>query len=141
MLNELSKIVEYKTTKPNINKYWTLFDSTGWNAGYKFTIEELNVAIENSWHSISAYMGESLIGYGRIISDGIHHALIVDLIISPEYQGKGIGSALLRRLLKKCTENKIRDIQLFAAKDKYKFYEKFGFEKRIEDAPGMEFKY
>lgn len=64
----------------------------------------MNHAIENSWYSISAYNKEELIGYGRVISDGVHHALIVDLIIAPKYQSKGIGSEILRRLLKKMYE-------------------------------------
>ena len=118
-----------------------MFDSTGWNTSYKFTIDELSKAIENSWYSISAYLNGNLIGYGRIISDGVHHALIVDLIILPKYQGNGIGSNILKKLLKKCTKKNIRDIQLFSAKGKFKFYENFGFKKRNENAPGMEFKY
>jgi ribosomal protein S18 acetylase RimI-like enzyme len=138
---KLINIIDYNNRKPQIADYWNLFESTGWNDEYKFTIDELNSAIENSWYSVSAYINNKLIGYGRIISDGIHHALIVDLIISPEFQSKGIGSEILRRLLGKCTENNIRDIQLFSAKDKFKFYEKFGFEKRNENAPGMGYKY
>jgi len=61
--------------------------------------------------------------------------------IHPDYQGKGLGSKLLDRLVQKCKDNKIRDIQLFAARDKCEFYEKFGFEKRLPNAPGMQFKY
>lgn len=125
---------------PEINEYWNLFQTTGWNIEYNFTIQELNKAIQNSWYSISIYHIAHLIGFGRIISDGIHHALIVDLIIHPNYQGKGIGSRLLDRLVKKCKENSIRDIQLFAAEDKFEFYERFGFEKRPLNAPGMQLK-
>ena len=75
-----------------------------------------------------------------MIADGVHHALIVDMIIHPDYQGQGLGSKLLDRLVTKCIYSKIRDIQLFAAKDKFKFYEKFGFEKRPINAPGMQIK-
>ena len=138
---DMTNDIRFKISKPEIGDYWNLFKTTGWNEGYKFSIDELNMAIENSSHSISAYNNEKLIGYGRLISDGIHHALIIDLIISPKYQANGIGSEILRRLLKKCTDNNIRDIQLFSAKDKFEFYEKFGFEKRNEEAPGMEYKY
>ena len=35
----------------------------------------------------------------------------------------------------------IRDIQLFAATNKFAFYEKFGFEKRPINAPGMQLRY
>jgi ribosomal protein S18 acetylase RimI-like enzyme len=125
---------------PDIHKYRNLFRTTGWNAEYNFTIRDLDRAIQNSWYCISVYESDNLIGFGRVISDGIHHALIVDLIIHPDYQGKGIGSQLLDRLVKKCRESNIRDIQLFAAKDKFEFYERFGFEKRPSDAPGMQLK-
>jgi ribosomal protein S18 acetylase RimI-like enzyme len=141
MQNSYSENIDYKTTNPNIEEYWSLFNSTGWNVDYKFSIEELLTAIERSWYSISAYSEDRLIGYGRIISDGIHHAFIIDLIVSPSCQGNGIGSELLKKLIQKCTQHNIRDIQLFSAKNKFEFYEKYGFQKRLEDSPGMQFVY
>jgi N-acetylglutamate synthase-like GNAT family acetyltransferase len=59
-------------------------------------------------------------------------------MIHPDYQNQGLGSQLLNRLVSKCQESKIKDIQLFSAKDKSGFYEKLGFEKRPENAPGMQ---
>jgi ribosomal protein S18 acetylase RimI-like enzyme len=129
---------------PAIKKYWDLFQTTGWNQEYNFSIQDLAEAIQNSWYAVSIYDSNDsndLIGFGRVIADGVHHALIVDLIIHPDYQAKGLGSKLLARLVQKCKDNKIRDIQLFAAKDKFAFYEKYGFEKRPSDAPGMQLKY
>ena len=73
--------------------------------------------------------------------DGVHHALIVDMIVHPEYQGKHIGATLLTKLVQRCKDNNIRDIQLFAAADKSDFYKKGGFRLRPENAPGMEYEY
>jgi len=126
---------------PDTKKYWDLFQTTGWNLEYKFTMNEIAEAIQNSWYVISIYNSNTLIGFGRIIADGVHHALIVDLIIHPDHQDKGLGTELLNRLVKKCKDNNIRDIQLFAAKDKFEFYEKFGFEKRPSNSPGMQLRY
>ena len=89
---------------------------------------------------ISAYHNGSLIGFGRIICDGVLHALIVDVIVLPEYQHKGIGSAVMTRLMEYCRSKNIRDIQLFCATGKVEFYEKLGFVKRPDNAPGMEVK-
>jgi len=125
---------------PNTQDYWDLFQTTGWNDEYNFTQQDLENAIRNSWFSTSIYDSGKLIGFGRVIADGIHHALVVDLIIHPNYQGQGLGSKLLDRLVSKCNDSKIKDIQLFAAKDKFEFYEKFGFEKRPINAPGMQIK-
>jgi len=126
---------------PDTKQYWDLFQTTEWNIEYNFSIQDLAEAIQNSWYAISIYYLNDLIGFGRVIADGVHHALIVDLIIHPDYQGKGLGSELLDRLVQKCKNNKIRDIQLFAAKNKFEFYEKLGFQKRPLNAPGMQLRY
>ncbi len=45
-----------------------------------------------------AYDGIELVGFGRTVDDGKYYALIVDLIVSPKYQGKGIGGKILHEL-------------------------------------------
>ena len=63
MLNDLKNRIKYETERPNIDQYWILFNSTGWNKEYKFSIEELETAIEKSWYSISVYINQ-VHGYG-----------------------------------------------------------------------------
>lgn len=130
--------ITYKETLPDKNEYFSLFETTGWNKEYQFSKEQLYEATNRSWYLISAYDNDRLIGFGRIISDGIFHALIIDLIVLPNYQAKGIGSNILKKLVDRCKANKIRDIQLFCAKGQTGFYEKHGFVKRPDNAPGMQ---
>lgn len=137
---KISKIY-YKELLPDINDYWKLFETTTWNNTYKFDKSDLKNAIDKSWYAVSVYDNNKLIGFGRIISDGVHHAFIVDMMIDPEYQGQSIGGTVLKKLLDKCKKNNIRDIQLFAAKDKFGFYEKYNFKKRADNAPGMQYQY
>jgi len=123
---------------PSAETFFELFETTGWNTKYELTNDELYLALKNSWYTISVYEKEALIGFGRIICDGMVHALILDVIVLPEKQGKGIGRVIMDKLVTKCKQNKIRDIQLFCAKGKKGFYEKLGFEIRPEDGPGMQ---
>ena len=53
-------------------------------------------------------------------------------------QGLGIGKEIMHLLITKCKKHKIRDIQLFSAKNKAGFYEKLGFKKRPEYSPRMQ---
>ena len=133
--------IVYSTLPPDKTEFFKLFETTGWNASYRLTEEELVQAVRNSWHTVSAYDGPRLVGFGRTLCDGIVHALILDMIVVPEYRLKGIGSEILRRLLEHCRSAGIRDIQLFCAKGKSGFYEKNGFTQRPGDAPGMEIKW
>ena len=130
--------IDYRQEIPAEAEYFELFESTGWNAEYGLSPRQLREAINGSWALIAAYDGGRLIGSGRIVSDGVFHALVVDLIVLPQYQGQGIGTAIMRRLLDCARAKRIRDVQLFCAKGKAEFYQKLGFRARPADAPGMD---
>ena len=130
--------ITYKETIPMKDDFAQLFETTGWNQNYRLNPDELMKAIESSWYAVSAYDQDRLIGFGRVISDTVMHALILDVIVLPRYQNIGIGGHLLERLVDRCKQEGIRDIQLFCAKGKVGFYEKRGFVRRPPDAPGME---
>ncbi len=123
---------------PTEQEYFELFETTGWNKDYKLTSNELFESIQNSSYCISAYDDDKLVGFGRMLSDGIAHAVLFDVILIPEFQRKGIGRKITEKLLEVCRANKIRDIQNFCANGKIGFYEKLGFKSRSDDAPGME---
>ncbi|MGD9060761.1 MAG: GNAT family N-acetyltransferase, partial [Desulfobacterales bacterium] len=130
--------IAYHQQVPPATDYDRLFETTGWNNAYQASSQELYQAISNSWYVLSAYENDRLVGFGRIISDGVLYALICDLIVYPACQGKGIGSTLLNKLIERCRSQNIRIIWLFAAKGKSAFYKKFGFLERPTDAPGMQ---
>lgn len=125
---------------PAPDDYFELFETTGWNREYQADSDELATALRNSWFSVSAYDSDRLIGFGRVVSDGVLHAIIYDMIVRPDHQNQGIGTEILSRLIARCRKFGIRDIQLFAASNKAPFYHKFGFTSRPHDAPGMEFR-
>ena len=131
--------IELRAEIPASHQFWDLFKTTGWNEKYQLSHEELTQALRASWFVISAYEGEKLVGFGRLVSDGILHAMIYELIVLPEYQQRGIGGEILEKLVEKCKETGVRDIQLFCAAGKRAFYENRGFVMRPEDAPGMQY--
>ncbi len=129
--------IEYRTELPDKEQFFALFDTTGWNGEYQATAEELAGMLANSQRVIAAYDGERLVGFGRVVTDGVLHAMIYDMIVHPDHQGQGIGTHILHNLVEWCRAARIRDIQLFCARGKRAFYEKNGFAARPEDAPGM----
>ena len=127
----------YSEQLPSAPEYAALFETTGWNRVYEASPEALGKALQNSWCSASAYDSGQLIGFGRIVSDGVLYAMIHDLIVHPSYQGRGVGSEILRKLIQNCRNAGIREIQLFSAAGRSEFYERFGFVARASDSPGM----
>ncbi|MHC5064337.1 MAG: GNAT family N-acetyltransferase [Planctomycetota bacterium] len=129
--------VTYLSSVPDSESYHRLFESTGWNERYAASHPELARALADSWHFVTARDKDRLIGSGRIISDGVLYALVLDIMVDPDYRGQGIGREIMTRLLAEVREACIRDVMLFSAKGYADFYAKFGFEARPDDAPGM----
>ena len=133
-------MIRYRAEVPDKERFWQLFEKTGWNNEYGVTPAELHRAISKSWYFLTACDGEQLVGFGRVVSDEILHAMVYDLIVDPAYWQQGIGTELLAQLVQRCLDAGIRDIQLFCAKGKRSFYEGRGFVVRPDDAPGMDYR-
>lgn len=131
--------IDFRSEIPPRDQFWELFQTTGWNENYRLSADELMQALNASWYVLSAYEAKKLVGFGRLVSDGLLHAMIYELIVLPGYQGQGIGGKILEKLVERCKEFGVRDIQLFCAAGKREFYEKRGFVARPDNAPGMQY--
>lgn len=49
-------------------------------------------ALSRSLYSVTAVDGYRIVGMARLTGDGVYD-LIVDVVVMPQYQGKGIGSS------------------------------------------------
>ena len=80
----------------------------------------------NSGVRCFAWDGRALIGAGRAITDGVRYAVIFDVVVLPEYQGKGIGKKIMTFLGERA---KAANILLYAASGKEGFYQELGYRK------------
>ena len=60
----------------------------------------------NSMFACFAYAGTALAGAGRVLADGLDCAYIADVAVHPDHQGRGLGSELIRRLVRLATGHK-----------------------------------
>lgn len=125
--------IKIKENNKNVQEFNKLYDSVGWGA-YDNNISKR--ALDNTFYSVSIYDKDKIIGYGRLIGDSICFMYIHDVMVLPEYQSKKIGTMIMNKLLKKIYEIKKENpnlrVYLGASKNKEKFYERFGFIKRID---------
>ena len=75
-----------------------LYESVGW-ANYVNNPDMLKNAYANSLKILGAYEGEKLLGVIRVVGDGCSVVVIQDVLVLPEYQRKGIGAALIFKIL------------------------------------------
>lgn len=81
-----------------------------------------------------------LIGMGRILYDYGSTAYIADIFVHPDYQRKGIGSQIVKRLMSRTLDAAEAGERIFfilgAAKGKEPFYEQLGFLRRPNEMSG-----
>lgn len=103
-----------------------LFLSVEWESG-KFP-EKLKKALDNCAAVFTAWDGDRLIGLANSIDDGELTAYVHYLLVDPEYQSKGIGTALLE-MMKKKYKNYFHFFLLAEHEELVSYYERTGFEK------------
>jgi len=127
-------MISIKENVNNVKEFNYLYDAVGWGS---YDEKVSKIALKNTIYSVSVYDDDKIIGYGRIIGDGICFLYIHDVMVAPKYQNKKIGSQIMNKLLEKVNQIKIENpyvrVYLGASKGKEKFYERFGFITR-EDA-------
>lgn len=95
------------------------------------SLEQTKLAMQHTIFRVSIYDGDKAIAMARMIGDMGLCYYIKDVVVRPEYQGKGTGRILINELLKYINNNGIKGtsvfVELAAVPDKMPFYEKLGF--------------
>lgn len=87
--------------------------------------KSLAAVFTNSMFTTFAYAQGDLIGAGRALADGIDCAYIADVAVRPEFQGDGLGAAIIKRLVAAAAGHK--KIILYANPGTEPFYARLGF--------------
>jgi len=106
------------------NEAANLFIAVGWGAREP---EHLREAFAKSTFKCFAFDGAKLVGFGRTIDDGRYYATVVDMVVHPEYQTRGVGSQIMQNL-----QNAMQGfmvITLTAVPEVQPFYNRLGWRK------------
>lgn len=109
--------------------YFHLRQSVNWN---NFSEQQIVFALNHTPYSIIVKNELETVAMGRLIGDGLYYT-IADVIVNPAFQGQGIGSAVIHKLLDYVEKNTPpggrSSVSLIAEKGKEAFYEILGFKK------------
>ena len=118
------EIKEYKTYKED--EIRALYAAVGWTA-YTEDLPALERGFQNSLLVLAAYEDDVLIGLIRVVGDGATVVFVQDLLIAPQKQRQGVGTALLKAVLDRYSDVR----QLLLATDNtpktVAFYKSLGF--------------
>ncbi len=78
---------------------------------------------------------DNAVGFGRFISDGASDGYLQDIVVFPEYRGKGIGSRIVAALKKLAILYGHTWLGLISSPEKEGFYRKAGFSEMEKYTP------
>lgn len=85
---------------PKIEQLMNLYEDAEWFAYTRYP-EVLEKAVNNCLKVWTAWDEDKLVGLARVVGDGYTIIYIQDILVLKDYQNKGIGSKILKLILKK----------------------------------------
>ena len=90
--------IQFKETRDlSLESVVALYKSLGWSSAEK--PNELHQALLGSHSLVTAWEGDWLVGLANALSDGHLVVYYSHLLVHPEFQGRGIGTRLMRLLM------------------------------------------
>lgn len=114
-----------------VEDYLRLRASVGW---LPMAEKQAQNAVGKCFYSLCGYDGDKAISMIRLLWNGDNSAYVADVIVDEAYRGNGIGSTMVKRVIRKLEdsmgEGYTVKLFLMAAEGKETFYEQFGFHTR-----------
>ena len=104
-----------------------LYQAVGWT-NYTYQPDMLKQALSHSLAIYLAFDVEKIVGLIRLVGDGFSSVFVQDLIVLPNYQCQGIGSALMKQALGDFKEAYQVQLATEQTEKNLGFYRSMGFE-------------
>ncbi len=123
-------------TPDQIRQISALYYAQGWFTDAEMNLPDLIPKIVAGSHCFMIAAAENeIVGMGRSISDRVSDAYIQDVAVKAEYRGRGIGSEIIRALLRHLHADGIHWVGLIAEPGSSEFYRYLGFEEMAGAMP------
>ncbi|MDE7294500.1 MAG: GNAT family N-acetyltransferase [Oscillospiraceae bacterium] len=121
--------IEYLSSLKRPGDTVELYKALEWYMLDGYTDEDIRKANE-SFYSVYAYDGDTLVGLGRVASDGLIAAVMSGICVRTDYRRHGIGAEIVKRIVDYCQSGIYSlNVQIFCEDSLIKWYEGMGFEK------------
>lgn len=113
-------------TSRHADQVWRLYKQAWWalDRGLTSTIK----VIEGSDLNVGVFdASNQLIGYARVITDGVEKAMIFDVIVDKMHRGKKLGRLIIDTIINSDACSSTNHVELYCKEEMKPFYANLGF--------------
>lgn len=110
---------------PEATELQRLFIQTSWAKNR--SIQDIKLMLGYTRNYVLVRHNSCLIGFGRVLSDGIYRALLDDIVVDINYRKQGIGNQIVKELLRQLPN--VEQVFLNTKPELEGFYNAHGFSK------------
>jgi ribosomal protein S18 acetylase RimI-like enzyme len=119
--------VIYQLTEAHLGDLLRLYQTTWWGPQRQvndirrmLAHSDLVIGLENS-------ATQALVGFCRLLTDGVYRAVLYDVMVADAYRGQGLGQRLVDEATAHPMMQSVEVISLFCKPDMVSFYERWDF--------------
>lgn len=109
---------------PDVHEYQALRAAVGWGSPPP---DACRTALAATPFAVLARHRGHPVGMARAVGDGTVYLLIVDVVVHPDHQGRGLGRGMVDRLVRWAAARGTRNVLLVADDGVVPFYTSLGF--------------
>ena len=104
-----------------------LYQGEWWSNGRSLEQTQRVVAGSQRVFGITRIDDDRLVGFARVLTDGVIKALIFDVIVAAGARRQGLAGALMQRIIDDPQLAAVRHVELYCRRELMPYYERFGF--------------
>jgi len=74
---------------------------------------------------------DKLVGFARVLTDGVYLALVLDVLVVPDARGLGVGAMLMDAVVRHPRLAAVRSVELVCQPELFTFYRRWGFTEQV----------
>ncbi|MGN9913193.1 GNAT family N-acetyltransferase [Phytohabitans sp. LJ34] len=74
---------------------------------------------------------DRMVGFARVLTDGVYLALVLDVLVAPDMRGSGVGAMLMDAVVRHPRLAAVGSVELVCQPELFPFYRRWGFTEQV----------